>query len=116
MAPTEQKDFDTIFGDKNNHFNEVEQIRLEKIFRNYYRFDQIPDGNDIDFILRGYSTSSVSDNRRKEILAALGVSLTIKDAYEFGFIDDAFLRDFSETWFEETFNQLDNEAKSRFIR
>ena len=51
MAPSEQKDFDDIFRDKDKHFNEIEIVRLEKIFRNYYRFDQIPDGDDIDFIL-----------------------------------------------------------------
>ncbi len=115
-SPSEHKDFDAIFHDKDNYFDQTEQRRLEKIFHDYYQFDRIPDWEDIDFILWKYSATTVSDIRRKEILTVLGVTLTIKDAIGFNLIDETFLENFSQKWFEELYDQLDTPAKKSFIR
>lgn len=78
---SEKRDFEKIFHDYETFLsNDVDRKRMKQIFHNYKEFHQIPDSEDMSFILGVYS--GVSDSRKKELLAALGVTLTIKDALE----------------------------------
>lgn len=115
VASSEQKEFDRIFHDKESYFDPKWLKRLGEIFDNYKKFNQPPDGDDIAFILSKYSTSALWDVRRKEILVALGVTLTIADAYKIGLIDDVFLERVSVEWFEEVYSQLSDTAKKSFV-
>lgn len=115
ISTTEKKDFDKIFGsDKDVYFDSNTKPRLERIHRDYYRHDTIPDRSDIDFLLWAYA--SAFDKRKKEILIAFGVSMTFERATELWLIDTDFLETLAEKEFAGAYDRLNPEQKKSFIR
>jgi hypothetical protein len=111
---TEIRQFDDIFTDVDMYFNVEDKKKLEKIYHNYYQFKQVPDGGDIDWILQHYT--GLSAEKKKEILVALETTLTLKDAYDWGLIDDQFIGNLAENGYEDIYNQLDESGRKSFIR
>lgn len=78
------------------------------------KFGQVPDGDDMDFILSAYH--GASKDRKKEVLAALGVTLTIKSAFSAGLINQQFLHTLAENSMEDIYSGLTESQKESFIR
>jgi hypothetical protein len=113
--PAEKRDFDTIFHDKGTYFrDEDDKKRFSKIHHNYKKFNQVPDSDDLSFILWTYQAAP--NTRKKQILSALWVSLTLKQAYELWLIGDKFLIGFSEQEMGDAYIKLDPDQKRAFIR
>lgn len=111
---TEKKDFDKIFSDKNTYFDVNSKPRLERIHRDYFRHDTIPDRSDIDFLLWVYKNAP--DKRKKELLVAFGVSMTFEHATELWLINTDFLETLAEREFAGAYDRLTPEQKKSFVR
>ena len=67
--PTEKKDFEEVFTGHETVFDEAGKSRFIGIYRNYTKYNQVPDTDDLDFILEAYSDAD--DTEKKRILTAL---------------------------------------------
>ncbi len=113
--PSEKRDFEQIFYDKNMYLTTPEQkSRFRGIHKNYHEFNQVPDGSDIDFILGVYQ--GASNDRKKEVLSALWASITIKHANDTGLIPPDFLRLFAEKEMGKWYTSLMPDQQDSFIR
>jgi hypothetical protein len=114
ILPTERKDFDTLFSDKDQYLDAAWQKRFTTIYRDYKEHGQIPDTDDIGFILGSYSTAS--DERKKQVLTDLGVTLSIKQAISLWLIDENFLRRLATQELQDVYLTLNEEQREWFIR
>ena len=112
--PTEKKDFEEVFTGHETVFDEAGKSRFIGIYRNYTKYNQVPDTDDLDFILEAYSDAD--DTEKKRILTALWVTLTIKQAYDLKLIDTKFLEALAMKEMQDIFVMLDEEQKISFIR
>lgn len=114
-TPSEKRNFERIFHDWKDRFqNPDDRTRVKKIFHNYSAYGQVPDADDMNFLLSAYHTESMS--RKKDILSAMGVVLSFRDAYDLGLIDDDFLVQFSEEQFGSSYEQMGEFEKKSLIR
>lgn len=115
ITPSEKRNFERIFHDWKERFqNPDDQARVKRIFHNYSAYGQVPDADDMNFLLSAYH--GVSSTRKKEILSALGVVLSFRDAYGMELIDDAFLVHFAEEQFGSSYEQMEEFEKQSLIR
>lgn len=115
-SPSEIRDFNRIFHDKDTYIQDDQaKERFTRIHKNYVSsYHQVPDRDDIDFILTSYA--GASNDRKKQILSELWVVLTIREAYELWLIGAPFLESFAEQEMGEAYTHLDTEQKKSFIR
>lgn len=114
MSSKHKKDFEDIFFDRSEYTSEDQKKRLEKIFLDYKKFNQVPDTWDIRFILDIYKNAS--NDRKKEILTKLGTQFSLKWAYDLGFIDDDFIATFAEREFHEFYSKLATDRQKIFCK
>ncbi len=112
---SEKRNFDRIFHDRDSYFTDDERKnRLRDIHHNYDKYNQVPDGSDIAFILESYQWAP--NRRKKELLIGFWVSLSIEKAYrEFGLIDDVFLETLAEREMGSIYRDLSADDKKDFI-
>lgn len=110
---SETKNFEAIFHDRDHYFDEEGKKRFSRIYRDYTH-GQSPDRDDIDFILIAYQRAP--SDRKKEVLSALWVVLSIKSAYDLWLIDDAFLENFAHEGMGDLYDGLERSQKDSFIR
>lgn len=111
----EFRDFNKIFHDKEQYLHdEKDRKRFARIYHDFSAFHQVPERDDIIFILSAYA--SASDKRKQEILTELEVSISLEQAHDWGVIDDAFLYDFAKKEFGEMFESLGKKQQDSFIR
>ncbi len=114
VTPLLKRDFDTIFHDKNIYVSDKNISRVERIHREYYRLNTIPDTGDINFILSNYR--GAPNTRKKEILSALAVTFTLQSAVQLWLIDNDFLKIFAKGEFAGAYDRLNEDQKESFIR
>ncbi len=115
ITPSEKRNFERIFHDWKDRFqNPDDRARVKKIFHNYASYGQVPDADDINFLFSAYQ--NISLDRKKEILSAMGVVLSFRDAYDLELIDDAFLVEFAEEQFGSSYEQMSEFEKKTLIR
>ena len=112
--PSEIRDFEKIFHDRDQFLDEPGKQKFLRMYQDYVKFGQVPDGDDMDFILSAYH--GASKDRKKEVLTALGVTLTIKSAFASWLVNEQFLRTLAENSMEDIYSGMTDTQKDYFIR
>lgn len=112
--PNEKKDFETIFQGYENHFDDTGKARFVDIYRNYTKYGQKLSIDDVDFILEGYKNDD--DATKKNILTALWVTLSIKQAFDLKLIDMRFIENLAQKELQDVYLTLEQEQRDSFLR
>lgn len=115
FSPTEARDFEKIFPESEKYLKDDNtRNRFKRMCREYTQHGIIPGSDEIEMILSAYQDAPVE--MKKRILSGLGVAISIKTAYEWGLIDDAYLEQFCETEMGDIYSTLEKAQKQSFLR